>query len=87
MPDPTDKEIAQAWSRATPLKGYDPDQYRMAPDLVQAIIRRDRFNVRGKYGWRIECGVPVSYHRLTMTSAMRRVERDLRIRQPKQAAT
>ena len=84
MTEPTEKQIAAAWEQATPLKGYDPKLYRMAPDLVQAVIRRDRFDKRGKYGWRIECGKPVSYHRLSMESAIRRVGRDMTAKRSKQ---
>ena len=81
MPDPTEEEIANAWSRAAPISGQNPEMFRLAPDLIKAVIRRDRYNKCGKYGWRIECGKPVSYHRLSMFSAMRRIERDL-IRNP-----
>jgi hypothetical protein len=77
MPEPTEEDISRAWYRAAPISGQDPERYRLAPDLIQAVIRRDRHNKCGKYGWRIECGKPVSFHRLSMSAAMRRVGRDL----------
>ena len=81
MTEPTEEDIANAWSRATPISRQDPEFFRLAPDLIKAVIRRDRFGQCGKYGWRIECGKPVSYHRLSMSAAMRRVERNL-VRDP-----
>ncbi len=77
MTAPSEEDIANAWSRATPISGRNPETYRLAPDLIRAVIRRDRFGKCGKYGWRIECGKPVSYHRVSMSAAMRRVERGL----------
>ena len=75
---PTEAEIETAWLKAKPMAGRDPHLYRIAPDVVQSVIRRDRFNVQGKYGWRIEHGRPVSYHRLNLDAVLRRIERGLR---------
>lgn len=75
---PTEAEIDAAWIKARPISGRDPALYRIAPDILQSVIRRDRFNVQGKYGWRIEHGRPVSYHRLGLEAALRRIERGLR---------
>lgn len=77
MLEPTEEDISQAWYRAVPISGQDPEAFRLAPDLIQAVIRRDRYNKCGKYGWRIECGTPVSFHRFSMSAAIRRIERDL----------
>lgn len=75
---PTDAEIESAWLKARPITGRDPALYRIAPDILQSVIRRDRYDVQGKYGWRIEHGRPVPYHRLSLEAALRRIERGLR---------
>ncbi len=77
MSEPTEEDISQAWYRAVPISGRDPEAFRLAPDLIQAVIRRNRYNKCGKYGWRIECGTPVSFHRLSVSAAIRRIERNL----------
>ena len=77
MTELTEEDISNAWQEAAPISGRDPEVYRVAPDLIQAVIRRDRYDKCGKYGWRIECGKPVSYHRLSMSAAMRRIDREL----------
>lgn len=74
----SEAEIEAAWQKARPIPGHDSRIFRVAPDVLRSVIRRDRFGIRGKYGWRIEYGRPVPFHRLSMESAMRRVERDLR---------
>lgn len=70
-------EIDAAWRKARPIAGRDPALYRMAPDILQSVIRRDRFGICGNYGWRIEHGRPISWHEMSMEMAMRQVERDL----------
>lgn len=75
---PTESEIEAAWLSARPMTGRDPGLYRIAPDILQSVIRRDRYNVQGKYGWRIEHGRPVPYHRLSLEAALRRIGRGLR---------
>jgi len=76
--EPTEAEIETAWRRAKPMSGRDPHLYRIAPDVLQSVIRRDRFNVRGEHGWRIEHGRPVPYRKMSLETALRRVERELR---------
>ncbi len=76
QPSP-ETEIELAWQKASPIAGRDPSRYRLAPDILRTVIRRDRYNICGKYGWRIEHGQPVTYHRISIASAMRRLERDL----------
>lgn len=73
---PSDAEIDAAWRKARPIAGHDPALYRMAPDILQSVIRRDRFGVCGQYGWQIEYGRPVSWRPISMETAMRQVERD-----------
>lgn len=75
---PTEAEIESAWLKARPMTRRDPALYRIAPDILQSVIRRDRYDVQGKYGWRIEHGRPVPYHRLSLEAALRRIERGLR---------
>jgi len=75
---PTESEIERAWLKAKPMAGRDPALYRIAPDILQSVIRRDRYDVQGKYGWRIEHGRPVAYHRQSLEAALRRIERGLR---------
>lgn len=70
-------EIDAAWHKARPIAGRDPALYRTAPDILQSVIRRDLFGVCGQYGWQIEHGRPISWHDMSMETAMRQVERDL----------
>lgn len=72
----TEADIEAAWHRATPILGRDPAFYRIAPDVIRSVIRRDCFNVRGEFGWRIECGRPVAYREMTIESAIRALQRD-----------
>jgi len=74
---PSYAEIDAAWHQARPIAGRDPALYRMAPDILQSVIRRDRFGVCGDYGWRIEHGRPISWRGMSMEMAIRQVERDL----------
>ena len=71
-----ESDIEAAWSCARPISGQDPALYRIAPDIIQSVIRRDRFNIRGKFGWRIEYGRPVAYREVTTESAIRALQRD-----------
>ncbi len=73
---PSHAEIDAAWRKARPIGGHDPAQYRLAPDILQSVIRRDRFGVCGKHGWRIEHGRPVSWHEMSMETAMRQLARE-----------
>jgi len=70
----SDTEIEEAWSRARPISGRNPTLYRIAPDVIQSVIRRDRYDIRGEFGWRIECGRPVAYREASMESAIRALE-------------
>ncbi len=71
-----DPEVEAAWARARPISGRDPALYRIAPDVIKSVIRRDRFNVPGEYGWRIEYGRPVALREITTESAIRALQRD-----------
>lgn len=71
-------EIEAAWHRARPISGRDPALFRIAPDIIQSVIRRDRYDVRGEFGWRIECGRPVAFREMTIESAIRALQRDRR---------
>ena len=72
--DAIEKEIEDAWLRARPISGRDPALYRIAPDVIQSVIRRDQYAIRGEYGWRIECGKPVAYRETSTESAIRTLE-------------
>jgi len=72
----TEADIEAAWRRATPISGQDPALYRIAPDVIRSVIRRDRFDVRGEFGWRIECGRPVAFRETSIESAIRALQRD-----------
>ena len=72
----TETEIEEAWRRARPIAGRNPMLYRIAPDIIQSVIRRDRYDIRGEFGWRIECGRPVAYREASMESAIRALEID-----------
>lgn len=68
---PSEADVEAAWHRARPISGRDPALYRIAPDVIQSVIRRDCYNVRGEFGWRIECGRPVTFRKTTIESAIR----------------
>jgi len=72
----SEADIEAAWRRARPISGRDPGLYRIAPDIIQSVIRRDRYDVRGEFGWQIECGRPVAYRDTTIESAIRALQRD-----------
>jgi hypothetical protein len=69
-------DVEAAWGRARPISGRDPALYRIAPDIIQSVIRRDRFNIRGEFGWRIECGRPVAFREISTESAIRALQHD-----------
>ncbi|NIM75088.1 MAG: hypothetical protein GTO47_19165 [Gammaproteobacteria bacterium] len=71
-----DPDVEAAWARARPISGCDPEVYRIAPDVIQSLIRRDRYNVCGEFGWRIEYGRPVAFREITTESAIRALQRD-----------
>lgn len=73
----TEGEIEKAWQKARPIPGRDPGLFRIAPDIIQSVIRRDRFNQCGDYGWRIEHDRPVSYRDQSIFTALTRVQREL----------
>ena len=72
----TESDVEAAWGCARAISGRDPALYRIAPDIIRSVIRRDRYNVRGEFGWRIECGRPVAYREITTESAIRALQRD-----------
>ncbi|UCH75839.1 MAG: hypothetical protein JSU82_08445 [Rhodospirillales bacterium] len=67
-------DVETAWRRASPIAGRDPALYRIAPDIIRSVIRRDRYNIRGEFGWRIECGRPVAFRETTIASAIRALQ-------------
>lgn len=73
----SESEIEKAWRRAKPASGHDPRLFRIAPDIIQSIIRRDKFNVCGEFGWRIELGKPVSYRKISIEAAMKLMQYEL----------
>jgi hypothetical protein len=74
---PSEADIETAWRKARPAPGRDPRLYRIAPDVIQSLIRRDRYDVRGEYGWRIEHGKPVSYRDNSVEQAIRLVQQEI----------
>ena len=84
----SEDEVEKAWAKARPMPGYDPKLYRIAPDIVQALIRRDQYNICGDYGWRIEHGRPLSYRRASLEEAMKSMQHEIhRISRPATAGT
>ena len=75
-----DMEIEEAWRQAGPAQGRDPRYFRISPDIIQSIIRRDRFNMCGEFGWRIEYGKPVSYRKASIEEAMKLVRYEVHSR-------
>jgi len=76
----SEAEIDEAWRHAKPAPGRNPRRYRIAPDIIQSVIRRDRFNVCGEFGWRIELGKPVSYRKTSIEEAMKLVQYEVHAR-------
>jgi hypothetical protein len=76
----SEMDIEEAWRHATPAEGRDPRNFRIAPDIIRSIIRRDRFDVCGEFGWRIEYGKPVSYRRASIEEAMKLVQYEVHSR-------
>jgi len=74
---PSEADIEVAWQRAKPAPGRDPRLYRIAPDVIQSLIRRDRYHIRGEYGWRIEHGTPVSYRDSSVEQAIKLVQQEI----------
>ena len=73
----TEAQIEEAWRKARPAPGRDPRLFRIAPDIVQSIIRRDRFNVCGEFGWLVEHGKPVSYRKTSIEEAMKLMQSEI----------
>jgi hypothetical protein len=73
----TEPDVEAAWGRAKPISGRDPAMYRIAPDVIQSVIRHDRYNIRGEFGWSIECGRPVAFREITTESAIRALQHDI----------
>jgi hypothetical protein len=74
---PSEAEIETAWQKAKPAPGRDPRLYRIAPDVIQSLIRRDRYAIRGEHGWRIEHGKPVSFGDSSVEQAIRLVQQEI----------
>ena len=77
MEETSETDVEAAWSRARPISGRDPALYRIAPDIIQSVIRRDRHDVRGEFGWRIEYGRPVAFREISTESAIRALQHDI----------
>ena len=77
---PSETEVEEAWRRAKPAPGHDPRLFRVAPDIIQSIIRRDKFNQCGEFGWRIALGKPISYHKTSIKEAIKLVQFEARSR-------
>lgn len=73
----SEDDIELAWAKARPAPGRDPKLYRIAPDIVQAIIRRDQYNICGDHGWRIEHGKPVSYRETSIEQAIKLMQHEI----------
>jgi hypothetical protein len=73
---PNEDEIEKVWRKARPFPGQDPDLYRIAPDIIQSVIRRDRHDICDDHGWRIERGRPVAYRRPSIEDAMTLLQRE-----------
>ncbi|MBE9553891.1 MAG: hypothetical protein IMF05_10555 [Proteobacteria bacterium] len=73
----TEAQIEEAWRKAKPASGRNPRLFRIAPDVIQSIIRRDKYNVCGEFGWRIEHGKPVSYRKTSIEEAMKLVQSEI----------
>lgn len=73
----SEADIGKAWRKAKPAPSRDPRLYRIAPDIIQSVIRRDRFNICGEFGWRVEHGKPVSFHKTSIVEAMKLVQNDI----------
>lgn len=73
----TEAEIEKAWLQAKPAQGRDPRLFRIAPDIIQTIIRRDRYNVCGEFGWRVDHGKPVSYRKTSIEKAMKLMQSEV----------
>jgi hypothetical protein len=73
----TEAQIEEAWRKAKPMQGRDPRLFRIAPDIIQSIIRRDKFNVCGEFGWRVEHGKPVSYRKTSIEEAMKLMQSEI----------
>jgi len=73
----TDAEIEEAWQKAKPAPGRNPALFRIAPDVIQSMIRRDKYNICGEFGWRVEHGKPVSYRKASIEDAMKLVQYEM----------
>ncbi len=73
----SETDVEAAWGRARPISGQDPALYRIAPDIIRSVIRRDRYDVRGEFGWRIEYGRPVAFREISTESAIRALQHDI----------
>jgi len=73
----TEAQIEEAWQKAKPASGRNPRLFRIAPDIIQSIIRRDKYDVCGEFGWRVEHGKPVSYRKTSIEEAMKLVQSEI----------
>lgn len=73
----SETEIKKAWRQAKPAPGRDPRLFRVAPDIIQSVIRRDKFDVCGEFGWRIEHDKPVSYRKASIEEAMKLMQYEM----------
>jgi len=52
------KKIDEAWDKATPIRGQNPDVYRK--DIHGNKIRKASYGTHGAYGWELDHKNPVS---------------------------
>lgn len=52
------KEIEQAWEKAKPIRGKNPDTWRK--DDCGHTIRKGSYGTKGEYGWELDHKNPSS---------------------------
>ena len=59
MADYSEKQIQEAWEKATPFDGLSPNDWRLDP--CGAWIKRDQYgDANAQYGWNIDHIMPLS---------------------------
>ena len=54
----SEQEKDVIWEKGSAVESLDPDEYRM--DAAGALIRRDAYNQKHRFGWRIDGIVPTN---------------------------
>ena len=52
------KDVDNAWEKATPIRGKNPDVYRK--DVYGNTIRKPSYGTHGEYGWELDHKKPIS---------------------------